>query len=140
MSIDRSAACSGRPTAPRCCLLAIDLAALKTQERNTQDRRMTQHLATLNKILFIKGGFCVINAPKWFSFLAGALPERRWGSFNAPRSPRPLVDWGGSYPRPIPLPRRRIRRLDDYLATLSIDGTDRQTDGRTSFRYIDVRR
>jgi len=74
MSIDRSAACSGRPIAPRCCLLAIDLAALKTQERNTQDRRMTQHLATLNKILFIEGGFCVINAPKWFSFLAGALP------------------------------------------------------------------
>ena len=32
------------------------------------------------------------------------------GAYDAP--PDPLVDWGGGYPLPIPLPARRLRRLE----------------------------
>jgi len=47
---------------------------------------MIQHLATVNKILFTKGGFSHKNCTKWFSFSAGALPQAaglRWGSYDA---------------------------------------------------------
>ena len=43
-------------------------------------------------------------------FSAGAPPGPRWGAYDAP--PDPLVGWGGGYPLPIPLPARRLRRLE----------------------------
>jgi len=43
-------------------------------------------------------------------FRSGLRPGPRWGSLR--RSPRPLVGWGGGYPLPIPLPARRLRRLE----------------------------
>jgi len=45
-------------------------------------------------------------------FLAGggAGPGPRWGSLRC--SPDSLVGWGGGNPLPIPLPTRRLRRLE----------------------------
>ena len=43
-------------------------------------------------------------------FSAGAPPRTPLGAYDAP--PDPLVGWGGGYPLPIPLPTRRLRRLE----------------------------
>ena len=43
-------------------------------------------------------------------FRPGFRPGPPWGAYDAP--PDPLVGWGGGYPLPIPLPARRLRRLE----------------------------
>jgi len=54
------------------------------------------------------------NAPKSVS----AVPDPAGGAYDAP--PDRLVGWGGGYPLPIPLPARRLRRLElgGYFASV----------------------
>jgi len=84
---------------------------------------VTQHLARINKILYIKGSFRLQKAPKLFLFLAGALPRTPPGELR--RSPDLLVEWGRECPLHIPLPHLGIQRLDtyDYLTTLDVATT-----------------
>ena len=49
------------------------------------------------------------NAPKSV-FGQGSAPDLAGGAYDAP--PDPLVVWEGGYPLPIPLPARRLRRLE----------------------------
>ena len=49
------------------------------------------------------------NAPKSV-FCRGSAPDPAGGAYDTP--PDPLVGWGGGYPLPIPLPARRLRRLE----------------------------
>ena len=49
------------------------------------------------------------NAPKSV-FGRGSAPDPTGGAYDAP--PDSLVGWGGGYPLPIPLPARRLRRLE----------------------------
>jgi len=49
------------------------------------------------------------NAPKSV-FGKCSAPDPAGGAYDAP--PDPLVGWGGGYPLPIPLPTRRLRRLE----------------------------
>jgi len=41
---------------------------------------------------------------------ACSTPDPDGGAYDAP--PDPLVGWGGGYPLAIPLPTRRLRRLE----------------------------
>ena len=43
-------------------------------------------------------------------FGRGFAPDPTGGAYDAP--PDPLVGWGGGHPLPIPLPSRRLWRLD----------------------------
>jgi len=43
-------------------------------------------------------------------FGRGSAPDPAGGAYDAP--PDPLVGWVGGYPLPIPLPVRRLRRLE----------------------------
>jgi len=49
------------------------------------------------------------NAPKPV-FGRGSVPDSAGGAYDAP--PDALVGWGGGHPLSIPLPPRRLRRLD----------------------------
>jgi len=49
------------------------------------------------------------NAPKSV-FGRGSAPDPAGRVYDAP--PDPLVGWEGEYPLPIPLPARRLRRLE----------------------------
>ena len=55
------------------------------------------------------GSFQAQNAPKHVVG-RGSAPDPTGGAYDAP--PDPLVGWGGGHPLPIPLPPRRLRRLE----------------------------
>jgi len=43
-------------------------------------------------------------------FRLGLCPDPAGGAYDAP--PDSIAGWGGGYPVPIPLPARRLRRLE----------------------------
>jgi len=56
------------------------------------------------------------NAPN-FVFGRGSAPDPAGGAYDA--APDPLVGWGGGCFLPIPLPARRLRRLELGAYTLA---------------------
>ena len=54
------------------------------------------------------------NAPKSVFGRSSAPDPADGGAYDAP--PEPLVGWEGGYPLHIPLPARRLRRLDGSQA------------------------
>ena len=61
-----------------------------------------------NSIKFVITRFVFFSTSKCTKM--GSAPDPAGGAYDAP--PNPLVGWGGGYPLSIPIPARRLRRLE----------------------------